>query len=70
MSDEIPDLGAAHAILRERGVSFALDPKLTPDMEDHELWMSFFTDTEGNQLALRSEVAKADPRAVSGGHNP
>jgi predicted enzyme related to lactoylglutathione lyase len=67
---KVSDLGAAHAILRERGVTFALDPTLIADMEDHELWMSFFNDTEGNQLALMSEVAKADPEAVSGGHNP
>jgi methylmalonyl-CoA/ethylmalonyl-CoA epimerase len=25
-------------------------------MPDHELWMTFFKDTEGNTLALMSEV--------------
>jgi hypothetical protein len=25
-------------------------------MPDHELWMAFFRDTEGNLLALMSEV--------------
>jgi hypothetical protein len=28
-------------------------------MGDHELWMAFFKDSEDNQLALMSEVAKA-----------
>ena len=54
----VPDLGVAHGILNDRGVSFELDPTLIADMDDHELWMAFFTDTEGNQLALMSEVPK------------
>jgi len=55
---KVPDLGVAHGILNDRGVSFELDPTLIADMDDHELWMAFFADTEGNQLALMSEVPK------------
>ena len=54
----VDDLDSAHAILVERGVTFELEPTLIADMEDHELMMAFFNDTEGNQLALMSEVAK------------
>jgi methylmalonyl-CoA/ethylmalonyl-CoA epimerase len=52
----VPDLGVAHGILTDRGVSFELEPTLIADMDDHELWMAFFHDSEGNQLALMSEV--------------
>jgi methylmalonyl-CoA/ethylmalonyl-CoA epimerase len=55
----VDDLERAHRELADRGVSFDKEPSLIADMEDHELWMAFFHDTEGNQLALMSEVAKA-----------
>lgn len=54
----VPDIRAAHATLSERGVSFVTGPSLIADMGSHELWMAFFLDTEGNHLALMSEVAK------------
>jgi len=55
---DVEDLKAAHAELGSRGVSFDADPALIADMHDHELWMAFFKDSEGNQLALMSEVPK------------
>jgi methylmalonyl-CoA/ethylmalonyl-CoA epimerase len=51
----VPDIGAAHATLRDRGVAFKSDPHLIARMPDHELWMAFFNDSEGNTLALMSE---------------
>ena len=54
----VDDLPAAHSILSERDVTFDLEPTLIAEMEDHDLWMAFFHDSEGNQLALMSEVAK------------
>ena len=54
----VEDLSAAHSILSERDVTFDLEPTLIAEMEDHDLWMAFFHDSEGNQLALMSEVAK------------
>jgi len=54
----VDDLPSAHSILSERSVSFELEPTLIAEMEDHDLWMAFFHDSEGNQLALMSEVAK------------
>ena len=56
---KVPDLDAAHAELGRRGVGFDMDPTMIADMPDHELWMAFFHDSEGNQLALMSEVPKA-----------
>jgi methylmalonyl-CoA/ethylmalonyl-CoA epimerase len=39
-------------------VHFDQEPVLIAEMEDHDLWMAFFHDTEGNQLALMAEVPK------------
>jgi methylmalonyl-CoA/ethylmalonyl-CoA epimerase len=51
----VDDIAQAHAALKERGVAFAGDPHLVARMPDHELWMTFFKDTEGNTLALMAE---------------
>jgi predicted enzyme related to lactoylglutathione lyase len=53
---KVPDLWTAYRELGERGVTFEGEPHLIAKMPDHELWMAFFTDTEGNTLALMSEV--------------
>ena len=52
----VADIDAAHAALAARGVSFTDRPHLIAKMPDHDLWMAFFTDSEGNTLALMSEV--------------
>lgn len=52
----VADIREAHAALRERGVGFDTEPHMIADMGDHELWMAFFKDTEGNQLALMAEI--------------
>lgn len=53
---KVADIGAAHRDLGARGVQFVDEPHLIARMPDHELWMVFFTDSEGNTLALMSEV--------------
>lgn len=52
-SDDIYDTAE---ILKSRGVSFEQDPRMIARMPDHELWMAFFKDSEGNLCALMSEV--------------
>lgn len=52
----VPDLQAAFDTLRGRGVVFETDPHLIAKLPDHELWMAFFRDPDGNLLALMSEV--------------
>jgi predicted enzyme related to lactoylglutathione lyase len=47
---------AAAAEMREKGVQFEASPRMIAKMPDHELWMAFLRDTEGNLLALMSEV--------------
>ncbi|HEY6939464.1 MAG TPA: VOC family protein [Terriglobales bacterium] len=53
---KVPDIKQAHATLSERGVKFEDTPHLIARMPDHELWMTFFRDSENNLLSLMSEV--------------
>ena len=53
---KVDDIQATWATLRDRGVEFRDEPHMVARMPDHELWMTFFRDTEGNTLALMSEV--------------
>lgn len=53
----VSDLDAAYGALRERGVTFLREPALTHRAQDHELWMAFFTDSEGNTAALMARKA-------------
>jgi len=54
----VPDIQAAHAKMKEGGVRFEDEPHLIARMPDHDLWMTFFHDSEGNLLGLMSEVAR------------
>lgn len=54
----VTDIAARHQALAARGVSFRDTPHLVARMPDHELWMTFFLDSEGNTLALMEEVRK------------
>ena len=53
---KVPDIQQAHAALTERGVKFEDTPHIIARMPDHELWMTFFHDSENNLLALMCEV--------------
>lgn len=53
---KVGDLEAAFAALSERGVVFEAEPHLVARLPDHELWMAFLRDPDGNLLALMSEV--------------
>jgi len=53
---KIDDIHAAFETLTARGVMFKDKPHLIAKLPDHELWMAFFGDVDGNTLALMSEV--------------
>jgi methylmalonyl-CoA/ethylmalonyl-CoA epimerase len=53
---KVDDIHRATSALQEQSVSFTSPPHLIAEMPDHDLWMSFFQDSEGNTLALMSEV--------------
>ena len=55
----VEDIRATHGLLAAEGVSFLQEPRLIAPMPDHDLWMAFFRDSEGNTLALMAEEAKA-----------
>ena len=55
----VPDIRAAHRALAGRDVAFTSPPHLVAKLPDHELWLAFFRDPEGNTLALMSEVRPA-----------
>ena len=50
------DIQAAVAAIEAKGVKFEQPPHMIAKMPDHELWMAFLKDPEGNLLALMSEV--------------
>jgi len=52
---KVDDIDRAYADLRSRGVDFRDAPHLIAKLPDHELWMAFFSDGEGNTLALMHE---------------
>ena len=52
---KVDDIDVACTDLKQRGVTFRVEPHLIAKMPDHELWMGFFKDPEGNTLALMEE---------------
>ena len=54
----VPDIQAAHAQMKQSGVRFEDEPHLIAAMPDHDLWMTFFRDSEDNLMALMSEVKR------------
>jgi predicted enzyme related to lactoylglutathione lyase len=54
----VDDIHQAAETLTQRGVRFEQQPAFVADMGSYDLWMAFFSDSENNMLALRSQVAK------------
>jgi predicted enzyme related to lactoylglutathione lyase len=52
------DIAFAVRELEQRGVTFSSKPHLIAKMDDHDLWMAFFTDPDGHTLALMQEAPK------------
>ena len=55
---KVPDIQQTFQAMTERDVTFDRDPHLLARMPDHDLWMAFFRDPDGNLLALMSEVPR------------
>ncbi|HXX99316.1 MAG TPA: VOC family protein [Candidatus Limnocylindrales bacterium] len=53
---QVKDIQAAFQRLKSAGTKFEDEPHLLARMPSHDLWMTFFRDTEGNLLALMCEV--------------
>jgi predicted enzyme related to lactoylglutathione lyase len=55
---KVGDIQSAHARLVERNVKTENDPHIVARMPDHDLWLAEFRDSEGNIMALMSEVCR------------
>jgi methylmalonyl-CoA/ethylmalonyl-CoA epimerase len=51
----VADLEGTHAALQSRGVEIAQAPHMVARMPDHELWLAFVKDPDGNLLGLMEE---------------
>ncbi len=56
---QVEDIRAVYSSLKERDVRFTAEPHVVHRTQKSELWLSEFTDPDGNQLALTSEVEGA-----------
>jgi methylmalonyl-CoA/ethylmalonyl-CoA epimerase len=56
----VSDIQGVHAALTGQGVNFQANPHVVHRTPTAELWLAEFTDPDGNQLALMSEVAVGD----------
>ncbi len=54
---QVADIQAVYSTLRDNKVQFAAEPHVVNRTAKSELWLAEFTDPDGNQLALMSEVA-------------
>lgn len=55
---KVEDIEKVAEVFKARGVEFILDPHLVAPMPTYDLWLADFRDSEGNILALMSEVPK------------
>ena len=55
---KVDDIQKVAEVFKARGVEFILDPHLVAPMPTYDLWLADFKDSEGNILALMSEVPK------------
>ena len=51
----VSDIDATHAALLARGAISERKPQLTAKMPDHELWIGFLRDPDGNLVGLLEE---------------
>jgi len=56
---KVADIHRTHALLKGQDVAFVQPPHLVARMPDHELWLAFLLDPDGNTLALMSEIPVA-----------
>ena len=54
----VADIQQTFETLRGRGVHFRSEPQIIAPMENYDLWMAFFYDSEENTLALMREVPR------------
>jgi len=53
---KVEDIQETFAFLKDRNVEIVQAPHLIAKMPDHDLWMGFLKDTEGNTLGVMCEI--------------
>jgi len=56
----VSDIQDASRALVAAGVPLEHEPRVIAEMPDHDLWMSFVRDSEGNVVGLMSEVRRTN----------
>ena len=56
---KVDDIQGTCAALKKREVKFIEEPHLIAKMADHDLWMAFLQDSEGNTLGVMCELKSA-----------
>jgi methylmalonyl-CoA/ethylmalonyl-CoA epimerase len=57
---KVADLTAAVEQIEFAGVEFIQQPQLTAKMPDHELWLGFIGDPDGNLIGIMAELPLSD----------
>jgi predicted enzyme related to lactoylglutathione lyase len=52
---KVKDITTAHAALVQRGAANERPPQMTAKLPDHELWLAFLRDPDGNLVGLMEE---------------
>ncbi len=52
----VADIHQASRAITDKGVALEHEPSIIARMPDHDLWMSFVRDTEGNLVGLMAEM--------------
>lgn len=55
---KVADIEEAFRLILAKGSVFLQPPRLVAPMPDHDLWMAFLQDPDGNTLALMSEIKR------------
>jgi predicted enzyme related to lactoylglutathione lyase len=55
---QVGDIHATRRRIEDAGAKFEDEPHVIAQMPKYDLWMTFFRDSEGNLLALMSEVPR------------
>ena len=55
---KVDDIERVYEVFKARGVEFIIKPHLVAPMPTYDLWLADFRDSEGNILALMSEVQR------------
>jgi methylmalonyl-CoA/ethylmalonyl-CoA epimerase len=53
---KVADIHQASRAIADKGVALEHEPSIIARMPDHDLWMSFVRDTEGNLVGLMAEM--------------